>query len=160
MRNVPKLLLASAVAIAAALVPDLAQAQSVTANMTVSASVQRRCVVTGPAAAVNFSGYDPMSAAQLSAVGTITVQCVRGTGYTIALTSNNGFAMQGQGTAIPYTILQPNGSTNWGSTPLVVADASITNSSPRTYDATVRPAVGADVPAGNYTDTVLVTVTY
>jgi spore coat protein U-like protein len=160
MRNVQKLLLAAAVAAAAALVPDLAQAQSVTANMTVSATVQRRCVVTGPAAPISFTNYDPLSAAQLSAIGTITVQCVRGTGYTIALSSNNGFAMQGQGTSIPYSILQPGGSTDWRATPLVVADASVTNSSPRSYDATVRPAVGADVPAGNYTDTVLITVTY
>lgn len=159
MRNVQKLLLASAVAAAAALVPDLAQAQ-VTANMTVSASVQRRCVVSGPAAAVDFSSYDPMSTAQLSAVGGITVQCVRGTGYSIALSSTNGFAMQGQGTAIPYSILQPNGSTDWRASPLVVADGAITNSAPRTYNATVRPEVGVDVPAGSYTDTVLITVTY
>jgi spore coat protein U-like protein len=162
MRNVKKLLLASAVAVAATLLPSLAEAQSqsVTANMTVSATVARRCVVTGPAAPVNFSSYDPLSSAQLSAVGTITVQCVRGTGYTIALTSTNSFAMQGQGTSIPYSILQPGGSVDWRATPLVVADASITTSSPRSYDATVRPVVGQDVPAGNYTDTVVVTVTY
>jgi len=160
MRNVQKLLLVSVVAAAAALVPDLAQAQSVSANMVVSATVARRCVVSGPAAPVAFNGYDPLSTTQLSAVGSITVQCVRGTGYSIALSSTNGFAMQGQGTSIPYSILQPNGSTDWRSTPLVVADATITNSSPRSYDATVRPALGQDVPAGNYTDTVIVTVTY
>jgi spore coat protein U-like protein len=160
MRNVQKLLLASAVAVAATLAPGLAEAQSVSANMTVSATVARRCVVTGPSAPVAFNGYDPLSTTQLSAVGSITVQCVRGTGYTIALTSNNGFAMQGQGTAIPYGILQPDGTTNWATTPLVVADASITNSAPRSYNATVRPVVGRDVPAGSYTDTVLVTVTY
>ncbi|MGA8892118.1 MAG: spore coat protein U domain-containing protein [Anaeromyxobacteraceae bacterium] len=160
MRSAQKLLLASAVAAAAALAPGLAEAQSVNANMTVSATVLRRCVVTGPAAPVNFADYDPLSSAQLSAVGSITVQCVRGTGYTIALSSTNGFAMQGQGTSIPYSITQPNGTSNWTTTPLVVADAAITNSAPRSYDATVRPAIGQDVPAGNYTDTVLVTVTY
>jgi spore coat protein U-like protein len=129
--------------------------------MTVSASVARRCVVNGPAAAVNFASYDPMSTAQLSAVGTIQVRCVRGTGYTISLSSSSNFNMTGPGGAvIPYAILQPNGSTSWTASPVNVPSSAVTSSGWLPYDATVRPAIGADVPEGAYTDTVNITVTY
>ncbi len=159
MRTLPKLLLAAAVAVGAA-APGLAQAQSTTANMVVSATVAKSCVVAGPAAAVNFSAYDPVSTAQLSATGTISVRCVRGTGYSVALSSNNGFSMTGAGGSIPYAVLQPGGTTSWTTNALVVPATDITTSAPRDYVATVRPGIGADVPAGNYSDTVLVTVTY
>ncbi len=160
MRSPVQLLLAATVAVLALAAPVGAEAQTATANMTVSASVAKSCVVSGPASAVNFSAYDPVSSTQLSAVGTISVRCVRGTGYSVALSSTSGFAMTGAGGAIPYTILQPNGSTLWNTTPLVVNAADITTSVAKNYDATVRPAVGADVPAGSYSDTVLITVTY
>ena len=162
MRSFSRILLGAAVAIAAAvaLAPGVAEAQSVTANMTVSATVAKSCVVSGPAGAVNFTSYDPVSAAQLSATGTISVRCVRGTGYSVALSSTTGFNMTGTGGSIPYAILQPNGSTPWTTTALVVPAADITTSAARDYVATVRPAIGADVAAGNYSDTVLVTVTY
>jgi spore coat protein U-like protein len=160
MRILPKLLLAAALAVGATVAPGLAQAQSATANMVVSATVAKSCVVSGPAAAVNFSAYDPVSTGQLSAQGTISVRCVRGTGYSIALSSSNGFAMRGTVGSIPYEVLQPGGTTSWTANALVVPALDITTSAPRDYVATVRPAVGADVQAGNYSDTVLVTVTY
>jgi len=159
MRTLQKLLLAAAFAVAA-LAPGLAQAQSTTANMVVSATVAKSCVVSGPAAAINFSAYDPVSTTQLSATGTISVRCVRGTGYSVALSSNNGFTMTGAGGAIPYEVLQPGAASSWTANALVVPASAITTSQPRDYVATVRPGIGADVPAGSYTDTVLVTVTY
>jgi spore coat protein U-like protein len=159
MRTLPKLLLAAAFAVAA-VAPGAAQAVETTANMVVSATVAKSCVVSGPATAINFSAYDPVSTSQLTAQGTISVRCVQGTGYSVALSSNNGFAMTGAGGSIPYAILQPNGSTPWTTTALVVPASDITTSAARGYVATVRPGIGADVPAGNYTDTVLVTVTY
>jgi spore coat protein U-like protein len=160
MRSLPKLVLAAAVAVAAVVAPGLVQAQSTTANMVVSATVAKSCAVSGPAGGINFSAYDPVSTAQLSATGTISVRCVRGTGYSVALSSNNGFAMTGASGAIPYAILQPGGTTSWTASALVVPASDITTSAPRDYVATVRPAIGADVPAGNYSDTVLITVTY
>jgi spore coat protein U-like protein len=162
MRNLSKLLLAAAVATAAVVAPGFAQAQAVTttANMTVSATVAKSCVVTGPAAAVNFGAYDPVSTAQQSAQGTISVRCVRGTGYSIALSSTSGFNMTGTGGSIGYAILQPDGVSSWTASPLAVAAATVNTSAARPYVATVRPVIGADVPAGNYSDTVLVTVTY
>lgn len=160
MRNLSKLLLAAAVATAALVAPAFAQAQTATANMTVSASVAKSCVVTGPAAAVNFGTYDPVSPAQLTSQGTISVRCVRGTGYSVALSSTSGFNMTGTGGSIGYAVLQPDGTTSWTASPLVVPAAAINTSVARDYVATVRPVIGADVPAGNYSDTVLVTVTY
>ena len=160
MRNLSKFLLAAAVATAAVVAPGFAQAQTATANMIVSATVAKSCVVSGPAAAIDFGAYDPVSTAQQSAQGTISVRCVRGTGYSIALSSNNGFSMIGNGTSIGYAILQPDGATSWTASPVVVAASAINSSAPRPYVATVRPVIGADVPAGNYSDTVLVTVTY
>ena len=134
MRSFSKLLLGAAVAVAAAvaLAPGVAEAQSATANMTVSATVAKSCVVSGPAGAVNFAAYDPVSTAQLSATGTISVRCVRGTGYSVALSSTTGFNMTGAGGAIPYAILQPNGSTSWTTTALVVPAAAITPRRPAT----------------------------
>jgi len=160
MRTLPKLLLAAALAVAANGAPGAAQAVDITANMVVSATVAKSCVVSGPAAAVNFSAYDPVSTAQLSGQGTISVRCVRGTGYSIALSSNNGFKMVGTVGSISYAILQPGGATSWTANALVVPASDITTSAPRDYVATVRPEIGADVAAGNYSDTVLVTVTY
>jgi spore coat protein U-like protein len=160
MRNLTKILLAAAIAGAAFLAPSVAEAQTANASMTVSATVAKSCVVTGPAAPVNFSAYDPVSAAQQSATGTISVRCVRNTPYSIALTSANGFRMIGTGGNIPYTVLQPNGTTVWSTTALAVPAASVTNNLPINYTATVNPALNADVPVGSYTDTVNVVVTY
>ena len=159
MRTLQKLLLAAAFAVAA-VAPGLAQAQSTTANMVVSATVAKSCVVSGPATAINFSAYDPVSTSQLVGQGTISVRCVRGTGYSVALSSNNGFTMTGAGGAIPYEVLQPGGASSWTANALVIPASAITTSAARDYVATVRPGIGADVPAGSYTDTVLVTVTY
>jgi spore coat protein U domain-containing protein, fimbrial subunit CupE1/2/3/6 len=159
MRSLTKLFLAVAVVAVAA--PGSARAADATANMIVSASVAKSCVVTGPASAVNFAAYDPISSAQLSAVGQITVRCVRGTGYDLKLSSGNGFKMMGPGgAAIAYDVLQPDGTTSWTTTALTVAAVDVDTSAPRTYDATVKPAVNADVPVGDYTDTVVITVTY
>ena len=160
MKTRSRILLAAAVASALFLAPSIAEAQTATANMTVSATVAKSCVVTGPSGPVNFASYDPVSTTQLSAPGTISVRCVRGTGYSIALTSDTGFNMRGTGGDIPYAVLQPDGSTSWTANSLVVPATAITSSAARDYVATVRPAVGVDVPAGSYTDTVHVTVTY
>ncbi len=160
MRNLTKLLLAAAVAAAALLAPAAAEAQTANASMTVTATVAKSCVVTGPAAPVNFAAYDPVSSTQLSATGTISVRCVRNTPYSIALTSANNFRMTGTGGNIPYTVLQPNGTTVWSTTPLAVGAAAVATNAPISYTATVNPALNADVPVGTYTDTVNVVVTY
>jgi len=163
MKTPTKILLAAAVAGAFFFAPAIAEAQvnPATANMTVTATVVKSCTVTGPASAVNLGNYDPLSATQLSGQGTINVRCVRSTPYTISVTSANGFAMKSAGgSLLPFTIYQPNGTTDWKATPLSVPAGSVTSFAAIPYIATVKPAAGVDLPVGAYTDTVTFSVAY
>ena len=160
MNRFSKLLLAVAVAAAAIVTPRMAEATDVTGSFTVQTAVGKACKVTS-AGNVNFGTYDPTATSALTGSSAIKVKCTRGTGYDIALSSTNGFAMiDGASHSIPYSITQPTGSVNWETTPLTVAAAAITTNGEYTYTAALSTTQGLDVPVGSYLDTVTVTVTY
>ena len=159
MRRFSKLLLASAVAAAAIVIPRMAEATDVTGSFTVQAAVAKACKVTS-AGNVNFGTYDPTATSALTGTSAIKVKCTRGTGYDIALSSTNSFKMTDGTNLIPYSITQPNGSSNWETTPLTIAGSAITTNADYTYTAALSTTQGLDVPVGSYLDTVTVTVTY
>ncbi len=163
MSRFSKILLAAAVAGAAFLAPAVAEAQTATGSMTVTASVAKSCVVQGPTGAVDFPAYDPVSSTQQQQNATIQVRCVKGTGYSIGLTSANGWKIRSaSGGDIPYEIWQPGTSTAWNDlTKVVVSPGAVSGNGYLSYVGQVRPGLYADVSAANdFKDTVTITVTY
>ena len=156
-----------------------ASAQTATGNLGVSASIAGACTVsTTPLA---FSVYNPAAAGDLDASSTIVLSCTTGAGAAIALgqgtfSTGTGLATQrrmrsGTTNNLNYSLFQPSGNapgdacaytTQWGNTtqfgPPLSVGAAPSNAS-RSFNVCGRiPALQA-LPAGNYADTVVVTVT-
>ncbi|MEI7705839.1 MAG: spore coat protein U domain-containing protein [Deltaproteobacteria bacterium] len=156
-----KLLIAATVAATFLLAPRVAEAANRTATFTIGSTVAGQCSMLAPAN-VSLGVYDPFGTGNLTGTTTLRVKCIKGTGFSIALSSSNSFRMaDGAGNFIPYAIKQPDNSTNWETTPLVVPGSAITDSrNYYTYVANVSAAKGLPVPLGDYSDVVTVTITY
>lgn len=122
----------------------------------VSANVSGNCKFTA-AAPVAFGNLDPAAAGTVTAAGSVTFWCTKGTSYTLA--ANNGSnalvaqkRMKGPGATdfIPYTlVLAATSGTGAGKTaPITVA-----------ANGSVDSAAFQDASAGAYTDSVTVNVT-
>jgi spore coat protein U-like protein len=162
---------AAAFAIGAASSTDAATA---TSNLSVTASVTANCTIS--TAPVAFGAYDPIVAnatAALNGTGTLTVTCTSGASSAVTLGqgSNPG---TGSSAAAPARRLKDGGTdfltyklfsdsgrlTVWGDTAGTGLAAATGTGSPTTL--TVYGAVdpGQNVPAGNYSDIVLATITF
>lgn len=147
--NTSKLL----VALAALAFAGLAGAE--TASVGVSAKVLGTCKFDSSANAV-FPDLDPMAPAAQTAQGSVTFWCTSGTSYTLA--ANNGAnasgtqkRMKGPGATdfINYTLdLASTAGTGSGKSTSIKVDA----------DASLTGAAYQDAVAGNYSDTVTVTI--
>ncbi len=159
MRGSTKLLLAAAVAAAVAFAPRAEAQATKTGTFVVSSTVAKACS-TVTATDVDLGVYDPTGTGDKSGTSTISVKCVKGTDYTIGLTSAHSWSLKGPGASdlIAYKIYQPGGVIDWTANALAVA--AVTNSSAINYTATVKATQGQDVSVGAYSDTVTVTVTY
>ena len=144
----------------------LALAATVSGNLPVSASVSNNCAF-GTINALNFGAYDPVVAnasTDLTGTGTFALTCTSGGSITIGL-SLGGHAVSTQrnmadaGTdKLSYNLYQD-------STDTTVWDETTTKSDTGTGSAvtyTVYGVVphGQNVPAGSYSDTVSIDVTY
>jgi spore coat protein U-like protein len=148
-------------------------ALTATSNLAVTASVTANCTIT--TAPVAFGAYDPVStnaAAALNGTGTLNVTCTTGASATLTLgqgsNPNTGSSdtaparrMKDTGTNfLTYSLYSDSGrSTVWGNT----AGTGLANTGTGvSVPITVYGAVdaGQNVPAGNYSDTVLATVTF
>lgn len=147
---------------------DPALAATATANLNVTATVSATCsVTTGPVA---FGTYDPVSASpDDDGVGTVTVTCTNGTGYSIALGDgtyySGGRRMRSSTTTyeyLNYALYQDAGRTTlWGDgTPDAVMGSLTGDGSAQAYSVYGRVAAGQYVKADSYADTVVVTVSY
>lgn len=112
------------------------------------------------------------AAVNLSATGTITVNCSAGTPYQIGLNGGSnstgaaatpaaGERRMRQGATtnyVAYDLFQGTGSTFWGN---VSGNrvAAVGNAAAQTHTVTAR-VTSVNVPAGAYVDTVTATVTY
>jgi len=134
--------------------------------MPINASVGPVCVVS--AVPLNFGAYDPVVTNQstpLDQQATITVQCLRGSAYTVKLNPGAHPAaglryMAGPAAAMMHYELYSDSSrtTVWDNTNFVSGSATDTTPIPITVYGRIFP--GQDVVAGAYTDTVTVTVEF
>jgi spore coat protein U-like protein len=148
-------------------------AGTATSNLSATATISANCTIsTNPLA---FGAYDPIVAnasTALNQTGIVTVTCTNGSAATITLGQGSN-PNTGSTTALPlrrmndggtnflsYSIFQDSGRTTvWGDT----AGTGVTHTGTGTATALTvygSVAAGQNVPAGNYTDTVVATVTF
>ncbi|MEI7705838.1 MAG: spore coat protein U domain-containing protein [Deltaproteobacteria bacterium] len=172
-RGLLGLLAAALLATLALVVPGTAQATNITDSLVVSVGNSAACQTANPAD-VNLGAYSPTGTGDIAGTTSVGVRCngcIDGQGnnkcngknklmYTVSLSSANGWKLKGSSPTdlIPYRIYKPDGVTLWNATsvigPTQGANAWVY------YTANVKAAQGVDVPVGNYSDTVTVTVIY
>ncbi len=164
-----KLTLASAVALTASW-GTMAQAQTATANLDVSADVVASCTIDTTALA--FGNYDPIDPADVDNTGTVTVTCTQDA--PVAITLGQGANAGGTSTdASPERRLSDG--TNFLTYSLFSDSARTTvwtNEATGDVETTGTGAADAhtvygridggqnSAPAGAYSDTVVATVTF
>jgi spore coat protein U-like protein len=147
-----------------------ALAATATSNMSVTATVTANCTIS--AGTLAFGRYDPVAATQVDGTAILTVTCTSGTTGTITL--GQGLNPAGGSTdAVPlrrmnngvssflsYALFRDSGRTTvWGNTAATGVSHTGTGASvPITVFGRVT-AGQTTVPAGNYTDTVVATIT-
>lgn len=144
-----------------------AEAGTVQTTMNVSATVQSSCLVS--AAPMVFGSYDPTSATPTNATGLITVTCTTGTNFVVGLNAGTAAGatvstrqMSNAAQRLNYGLFtDANRTSNWGNTSGVEALPPITATLvPSVITVYGQIAAQQNVPAGAYSDTVTVTVTY
>jgi spore coat protein U-like protein len=163
-----RLLVVVALLCAGALVPATVQAQTATADLTVSATVIRVCTIT--AGTLAFGNYDPIFAndtTNLDQSGTFTVTCARGGAPAVWVGMGNGLnflgsrRMAGGGEFLTYQLFSDAGRTTaWGNTSGTGFAPTPNGRNPVTVTVYGRVLAGQDVLVGAYTDTVVMTVNF
>jgi spore coat protein U-like protein len=146
-----------------------ASAASKSVQFNVSAQVAANCLVS--ADNIDFGPYDGTAA--LTANGAIKVRCSNGLPFTVGLSAGGGSFAQRVLTDgvndLEYNLYTAaNFATVWGDgtgSTVTVGDVgegmSVTKEITHTvYGQLVNSAANQDAPAGNYSDTITVTVTY
>lgn len=138
-------------------------AQGATTSFNVGATITATCAAS--ATPVDFGAV--VSGNGASTTGSVDVTCTSGTPYTIALDSGQNYDGTDRrirfGTSsdyLIYTLIDNLSTLPWGDDTYNGASVSGTGTGGAqsyTVDATL---IGAGVPAGYYSDTVTVTVTY
>jgi len=156
---------------AASLVSFAAQAETATDNLVVSANVIESCVVS--AEPLRFVDVNPLDTAPAVAQADITVTCTDGTDYTIGLNEGAGDGgttserqlTTGAGedaTTLAYALYSnPGRDINWGNDEDedTVGDDGDGGEQVHTVYGEITGSLASAV-AGNYQDTVQITVTY
>lgn len=149
---------------------EVAQAGSTTGNMSVTASVSSACTVTANTLA--FTPYDPVTGTAVQGQTTLNVQCTKGAVGTLTLGQGNNAAtgstdasparQMANGTGrLAYSLFQDGTRlVPWGNTALTgeVYLSLTASSTPVNVFGTIT--ANQDVPAGNYSDTVVATLTF
>lgn len=147
--------------------PAIGMAQTSTNNLTVSAVVQAACSVD--AAALNFGTYDPN--AVLDQNTTITVRCTQGASFWVGLGAGLNAAATRRmtdGTSfLNYELYRSaadrTAGTVWDNLDPGVGShvaAGVAGYQPYSVDLYGRIPASQWVPAGNYSDTVVMTVNF
>ena len=146
-----------------------ANAATATANLAVSATVTNNCTISTTALA--FGAYDPVVAnasTNLDGLGGIVVACTKGATADIGLglganMSGTTRRMVAGGTNyLTYELYKDSGyATVWGNAGTAQLNTGAAPSkAARTFTVYGRVASNQDVPAGNYSDTVVATVNF
>lgn len=156
------------IAIAALLLPASAfAATSTPVPLVVTATVLTSCIAVSTP--VVFGNYDPTSASATLATGTVLVTCTTGTPYNVLLDEGAATGatvstrkMKDAGTDyLPYVLYSNAGRTlNWGKTVATDTVGGTATGIAQTLTVYGSVPAGATEPAGAYTDTVNVTVSY
>lgn len=144
-------------------------AATATANLGVSATVTNNCTISTVALA--FGSYDPVVAnasTNLDGTGTVVVACTKGSTATIGLglgsnASGSTRRMGDGGTNyLTYELYQDTSrSTVWGNSgAALLSPVAAPSKAARNFTVYGRVTSNQDVPAGNYTDTVVATVNF
>lgn len=153
-------------ATALAFLPSLAAADTDTDSFTVSATVLAACEVTANDLA--FGNYNPVVASHLDAASTLSVRCTSGTGYNVGLSLGDGAGAtvaqrrmtQGSDT-LSYVLYRDSNRTQlWGTTIGADTLSGTGNGAASTIDVYGRVPMQQTAPAGDYEDTIVVTVTW
>jgi spore coat protein U-like protein len=155
-----------AAAVAAGLPLSQAAAATATTTFAVTAVVVTTCSIT--ATPMTFGDY---SGVQLDGTATLNTTCSTGTPYSIGL--NAGTAPTATVTTrqmtptagtelLNYALSQDAGHTiNWGNTPGTDTPAPVTgNGTPQAVTVFGRIPAGQFIQAGEYSDTITVTLTF
>lgn len=144
-----------------------AQAADATSTFTVGATVLSSCIVV--ALPLVFGSFDPTGAGTQDATNNITVTCTSGTSYNVKLNKGaNGTSVTNRkmlstigADTINYQLFRDTGRTqNWGETVGSDTLAGSATGLPQIVTVYGRLPSGQTSPAGLYTDTINVTVTY
>ncbi|MCK9469711.1 MAG: spore coat U domain-containing protein [Porticoccaceae bacterium] len=160
-------LLATALA-SAGLVVTTAQGATDTANMPVTITIQTACDVSTIAPTTLDFGSHGLLTTAIDATSTITVTCTPTVPYDIGLNAglNGGGdtdarAMVNGTEDVGYQLYQEVGrATVWGGPSSEFAVTSIGTGIAQPFTVYGRVPPQATPTAGNYTDTILVTITY
>lgn len=144
--------------------PALAGTDSDT--MAVTATVVASCDVDAQDLA--FGSYDPVSPTPLDAATTISVMCTTGTSYDVAVNAGTGSGatvatrkMSASSNTLNYSLYSNAGRTTvWGATSGSNTVTGTGNGAAQTLNIYGRIPVHQTSPAGSYSDTITVTVTY
>jgi spore coat protein U-like protein len=145
------------------------QAASATANLSVGATIVNNCTIsTTP---VGFPAYDPVETHATnpddSTAGSVTITCTRGTAPTIGLglgqnRAGSQMRMTDGTNYLNYALYKDAAHASvWGdSGSHLYSPGPAPSKAPRTYAVYGRIPGGQDLPAGNYSDTVVATVNF
>ena len=148
--------------------PTAASAGTQQTTMGVSATVTANCSIT--ALPVAFGSINPLAGGAFTASGSVTVTCTTGSGWSVTADAGGGSGatlttrrMTYSGNTLNYGLFTDSGYVNvWGSGSGGTAAVTGTgNGSAQTFSVYGRiPAGQTGAPAGAYSDTVNVTITY
>jgi spore coat protein U-like protein len=153
-------------AVAAFAIPQTALAGTDTDPMTVTATVIASCDVDANDLA--FGSYDPVSSTPLDAATTVSVMCTTGTTYDVLLNAGTGSGasvttrkMTSGANLLNYSLYSNAGrSAVWGTSVGSDTIAGTGNGAAQTLNVYGRIPINQTAPAGSYTDTITVTVSY
>ncbi len=153
-------------ALLVASIPTVSFAGTDSDSFTVTATVTNSCDIDANDLA--FGSYDPVSSTPLDAATTLTLICTNGAAYDIAMDAGSGAGasvttrkMTNSGNLLNYSIYRNAGRTNvWGTTSGSNTVTGTGTGSTQTINIYGRIGINQTAPAGGYTDTVIVTVTY
>jgi spore coat protein U-like protein len=144
-------------------------ASPATTSFPVTASVAHNCFVT--ATDLDFEGYD--AGADKTASSSVKVRCTNGTSYTVKLSAGSGSYAQREmlsgANKLQYNLYTDAGYTDvWGdstdSTDVVVDEgaglAEVKEKTHTVYGKIPDSEANQNAPAGDYADSITVTVEY
>ena len=165
-RNCVSAVVAAIVLVPATLSTAPAWAATATGSFQVSMTIEGSCSVAS-ATTLDFGSHATV-ASNVDSSSTIGVQCTSATPYSIGLSAGQGSGatvsnrlLTSGGASIPYTIYRDSNHTQvWGVTNAVDTQGGTGNGGVQSFTVYGRVPPVASPPAGAYSDTIAVTVTY